>query len=152
MIILEKPNFPPYVCITCGVGTGKKWFVQLDYPLDNYFNPVNEGQIFQCNDCWESLATDVAREVQRFMLGQDPWASGDYVEPTYDNVVELVKEVEFSGPRSSHPSASKHSSTAELSNPEPTGSNPEPDATDTDESDESVREFRVFFDGGDKPA
>jgi len=147
MLILEKPNFPPYVCITCGTGTGRKWFVQLDYPLDNYFNPVNEGQVFQCNECWESLATSVAREVQRFMLGQDPWSSDEYVTPTYDNATELKKEVDF-GARSAHPSVAKHSGTTELSNTEPTGSDKEPDATDIDESDDSVREFRVFFNGG----
>lgn len=147
MIILEKPNFPPYVCITCGVGTGRKWFVQLDYPLDNYFNPVNEGQIFQCNECWEALATKVAKDVQVFMLGQEPWNEGEYVQPTYDNVTELKKEVSFGGTTSKHPAG--HDIKAELSNPKPTGSDSEPDTTDNDDETDAVREFRVFFDGGD---
>jgi len=146
VIILEKPNFPPYVCITCGTSTGRKWFVSLDFPLDNYFNPVNEGIIFQCNECWESLATLVAKEAQRFIIGQDPWDDPNYVKPTYDNVTQLVKEVDF-GARSSHPSVALNSGPTELSNTEPTGSDPEPDTSDSvDEgTDSAIREFRVFF-------
>lgn len=147
VIFLEKPNFPPYVCITCGVGTGRKWFVSLDFPLDNYFNPVNEGIIFQCNECWESLATEVAKLAQRYMLGQDPWSSDDYVIPTYDNAADLIKEVSFG--RSTHPSITEHSGTTKLSDTEPTVSDTEPDTTDNDDEDDTVREFRVFFgDGG----
>jgi len=145
VIILERPNFPPYICITCGMSTGRKWFVQIDYPLDTYFNPVNEGQIFHCNECWESLATDVANAAQVFMLGQKPWEDANYVKPSYDNVVQLVKEVDF-GARNTHPSFTGNGRPAELSNPEPTSGD---STTDTDsvapEDDESVREFRVFF-------
>lgn len=146
MIILEKPNYPPYVCITCGVGTNRKWFVSLDYPLDNYFNPVNDGQIFQCNECWEGLATEVAKAVQVFMIGQQPWEEGEYVKPTYDNVTELKREVSFGRGISTHPSG--YDQSAKPSDTEPTGSDSESQPTDTNEDDDSVREFRVFFDGG----
>lgn len=149
MIILEKPNFPPNVCLTCGVGYGRKWFVSLDFPLDNYFNPVVEGKIFQCNECWESLATEVAKEAQKFLIGQAPWEEGDYIQPTYDNEEELLKVVNFSGEQPREPRTDSHPSgynqPTELSNPEPTRSDSEPDTTDNDEDDDTVREFRVFF-------
>ena len=152
VIILERPNFPPYVCLTCGVSTGRKWFVSLDWPLDTYFNPVNEGIIFQCNECWESLATTVAREAQRYMIGQDPWKEGDYVAPSYDNEKELVKEVSFGRQQSVSTIPALHSGTTEPSNTEPTGSDTKSDTTDTNVPEDSeLSEFRVFFgDGGDK--
>lgn|SRR5215510_1398850 len=144
MLILEKPNFPPYVCITCGTGTGRKWFVSLDFPLDNYFNPLHDGIVFQCNECWESLATQVAKLAQTYLLGQEPWDSREYVEPQYENKAELVKEVNF-GPGQTSGSTDNDSGSPEPSNPESnTSEQPTDDATDDAES-EPLSEFRGFF-------
>lgn len=144
-IILDKPNFPPYVCVQCGMSQDRKWFVSLALPLDHYFNPVNEGNIFFCNSCWESLATSVAKEAQRFLIGQDPWEG---VKPTYENKTNLVEGVEF-GTRKAHLSLAVDDRPAEPSDTVSEHNDPEPESTDTDAETEPLREFRIFFDGGD---
>jgi hypothetical protein len=152
MLILDRPNFPPYVCITCGVGTGRKWFVSLDFPLDNYFNPVNDGIIFQCNECWESLATTVAKQAQLYLIGTEPWVNEGFVEPTYDNETEVVEEVTFGGSISpvpeSHSLTSGDNKPDDSGNTEPSTSNQPTDTTTTDDDDEPVSEFRAFFESG----
>lgn len=148
MMILEKPNFPPYVCITCGMGTGRKWFVSLDFPLDNYFNPLHDGIVFQCNECWESLATSVAKLAQVYIIGTMPWDSKEYVEPTYKNESELLKEVNF-GPGTLTGSTTENNRSPEPSNSEPSPSDSTVDDAVDDDSAEPVREFRAIFgDGG----
>lgn len=144
MIILEKPNFPPYICISCGMGSGRKWFVSLNLPLDNFFNPVNEGNIFYCNDCWESLATSVAKSAQKFLIGHEPWTNDDYVQPEYEDKNELVEEVEF-GTGSVNTSITIHSGATAPSEPESKPNNTESEPTVTDGESEPVSEFRVFF-------
>jgi hypothetical protein len=155
MLILEKPNFPPYVCITCGVGGGRRWFVSLnDFPLDNYFNPLHDGVIFQCNECWESLATRVAKEAQVYLLGVEPWNTGEYVEPKYENKSALIEETSF-GRISDKPTpelsgvSTIHSGTTEPDNPVPDSSESQPSTTDDDADAGPVSEFRVFFGGDD---
>jgi len=153
VIILSKPNFPPYVCISCGVADGRQWFVSLDLALDHYFNPLHAGAVFFCNLCWEDVATKVAKEAQIFMAGQEPWAVGEYVEPSYDNSKDVVKEVSF-GPKSgsSDPVLTNpdfippiDSGSSEPSNPEPSTSDQPADNANLDESTEPVSEFREFF-------
>ena len=149
MIILERPNYPPYVCISCGNSTNKKWFVSLQLPLDTYFNPVNDGNVFYCNECWESLATVVAKAAQRFLIGKDPWESTDLVVPTYENEAQLLEEVNF-GSRGDNPGITEHSRTTERSDPAPEPNNTESVPPDNNDETEPVLEFRNFFgDGGD---
>jgi hypothetical protein len=87
MIILEKPNFPPYVCIICNMSTGKKWFVSMDINLEQYFNPLNDGRVFYCNECWDNMVTDTTRAVQTFLIGHEAYVGE---EPTFDNPAELI--------------------------------------------------------------
>jgi hypothetical protein len=143
MIILDKPNFPPYVCLTCGVGTGRKWFVDLALPLDNYFNPVNDGAVWYCNECWEGLTQAVAREAQIFVLGQEPW-QGE--APTYESEQELVlTTVGINGPGiSDSGTAGTNQSTTGNSEPATAAvTEPEPDSDDG--NDGSLRDFKGFF-------
>lgn len=95
-LVLQKPNFSPYVCYVCGVNDERrKWYVDLQLPVEHYLNPVNDGAIYLCNECWESLAVSVAKQAQEFLFGLEPWSIGEYVEPTYDNETVLkVKHVE----------------------------------------------------------
>lgn len=89
MIILDRPNFPPYICIACGTGGGphRKWFLSLNLPLDNYFNPVNEGNVFYCNECWSNLVAEVSRDVQTFVIGHEAYIG---VPATFDNQDDLI--------------------------------------------------------------
>lgn len=143
MIVLDKPNFPPYVCIVCGMGTGRKWFVDLGLPLDNYFNPVNDGAVWYCNECWEGVTKDVAHQAQIFVLGQEPW-QGE--APTYESTEQLVlTTVGTDGPRVSNPGPTGtnqgitgHGDDAEATDPEP-----ESDLDGND--DDGLSEFNTFF-------
>lgn len=146
VIILERPNYPPYVCIVCSHSTGRRWFVSLDLPLDHYFNPVNDGNVFYCNECWEDLATRVAKDAQTFLLGHEPWFGDEYVKPVYENETELVEEVAF-GTGTSNSSITEYSITTTGSEPEPKPNDPELEPTTTDAETEPVSEFRVFFGG-----
>ena len=87
MIVLERPNFPPYVCIICSMSVGKKWFVSLDINLDHYFNPLNDGRIFYCNECWDNLITDVTKSVNTFLIGHEAYVGET---PTFENKSELI--------------------------------------------------------------
>lgn len=86
MIVLTKPNFPPYVCIQCGIGDERrKWYVDLQLHIDYYLNPVNDGAIYLCNECWESFVVDISKAAQQIMFEQEPWAGGEFVQPTYED-------------------------------------------------------------------
>jgi len=91
-IVMGKPNFPPYVCIGCGMQDGRKWFVDLQLNLDHYFNPVLNGAAYLCNECFESMIRDTMRQVQSF-LGVDTFPVGN--TPTYENKSELLTEIEI---------------------------------------------------------
>src|SRR5215510_9861305 len=145
MIILERPNFPPYVCISCGLGNNRGWFVSLNLPLDTYFNPVNEGNVFFCNECWENLVVDVSKAVHIFAQNHEPWYGGEYIKPQYENKKELVEEVSFGGTSTS---PTIHSPTTVGSEPEPESDDSEPESPVTDDEGEPVSEFRVFFGDG----
>jgi hypothetical protein len=69
------------------MSTGKKWFVSLDINLDQYFNPLNDGRIFYCNECWDNMVTDVTHSVQTFLIGHEAYVGE---EPTFDNPAELI--------------------------------------------------------------
>lgn len=82
--IREKPNFHPYVCIVCGVGgPPREWFVDIGIDLDNHFNPVIDGTVFFCNECWNSVQVNVARQIQVWRTDREAWKAEDSVEPTY---------------------------------------------------------------------
>ena len=131
MIILERPNFPPYVCIQCGTGGGehRKWFVSLNLPLDNYFNPVNEGNVFYCNECWDSLVRDVSKDVQLFLLGHEAYVG---VPPTFENESQLLvgpvgnSTEDFNGPGTDNQFLQDSSGTTDDIDPSSVGSDSEP--------------------------
>lgn len=71
MRIANNPDYPPHVCIICGLSNNRRWFVNLDVNLDRYYNPIQEGQLWFCDECWTNLVTDTARHAQAFMEGKD---------------------------------------------------------------------------------
>jgi hypothetical protein len=147
--VLDKPNFPPYVCVMCGAGNGRAWYADLGIPLDNYFNPVNNGAVYICNECWDGMALEVAKQSQVLVLGHQPWEGR--VEPTYDDDEELeTLTIKEGNDRSDVPDSSTAGD-----DPVDAGANQAPESDDDDsepdDSDpesESVREFRGFFAGG----
>src|SRR5688572_31117866 len=67
MLILERPNFHPHVCIQCGVGDDRRvWYVDLQLAIDNHFNPLYNGAIYFCNECWDDMVRVVSRDIQGF--------------------------------------------------------------------------------------
>jgi hypothetical protein len=91
VIILEKPNFPPYVCIVCWVGDDRRrWYIDTQFALDHYFNPVNDGAVYVCNECWDSLVREVASQLQK-MTFSEPSYEG--IPATYNNQSPLLTEV-----------------------------------------------------------
>jgi hypothetical protein len=101
-IVLLKPNYPPYVCIVCGLGSSKdrKWFVDLQLAIDNYFNPVNDGAVYLCNQCWDGLNREVGHKAFTLMREEEPWEAN--LEITYAAEGELIQ----SRPLASNPSTS----------------------------------------------
>jgi hypothetical protein len=96
-IVLLKPNYPPYVCIVCGLGSSKsrKWFVDLQLAIDNYFNPVNDGAVYMCNECWDGLVREVGHKAYTVMKEEEPWEAS--LEITYAAEGELLRETALSG-------------------------------------------------------
>jgi len=153
-LVLKKPNYPPYVCIVCGLGSGRKWFVDLQLAIDNYFNPVNDGAIYLCNECWDSILRAVGQQAQVLMLGQEPWES--QVEITYAAEGELITAAPLRGVGSQQgqdlnngtglpsegPGELNFATTGDDSTSTNTTSEPN---TDTATTTEPVREFREFF-------
>lgn len=83
--LYEKPPFPPYVCVYCGVGDSpRKWFIDPGLSLDYYFNPVNDGTPFICNECWENLRVQVDRQITNYNFDKSGWDSPDRVAASYD--------------------------------------------------------------------
>jgi len=160
-IVMLKPVFPPYVCLVCGVGTTqRKWYVDLELPLDNYFNPVNDGAAYLCNECWDSLVRSVGSKAHTIMKEIAPWDESP--EPTYTSDEEIVleytiggqpeqpvgeinvEELTFgSGISSEGTGESDSTTTGDDTNPETTNDEPNPDANPDDS--QPVREFREFF-------
>lgn len=147
--VLERPIFPPYQCLVCGVGNPneRKWFVDTQFNLDNLFNPQNHGSIYLCNECWDSLALDVAKTAQVFVLGQVPWEDGDYVTPTYDSTEELITDGPGTG---TEPGVSDSESTGTDTDtvdddPDSEGGDSDTDADGNDDEADSVRDFRGLF-------
>lgn len=159
MIILEKPNFPPYVCIVCSMSTGKKWFVSMDLELEQYFNPLNDGRIFYCNECWDNMVSDTTHAVSTFLIGHEAYVGE---EPTFDNTAELIigkvgengpvgsteglfpELGDDSGPGSSSTVVQDSSGTDDNSNPSPVGSDPQ------SSDNPAVNEFLEHFGTGTK--
>jgi hypothetical protein len=82
--IYEKPPFPPHVCVCCGVGQApRKWFVDLGITLDYYFNPVNDGAIYLCDECWENLRVQVERQITSYNFNNAEWDSPERLPATY---------------------------------------------------------------------
>lgn len=93
-IVMAKPNYPPHVCLNCGMQDSRLWFVDLGLDLDMYFNPLLNGTIYLCNACWDSIVRDVTKLSQVFLNQTLPWDSGTYAEPTYKNETPLEGFIE----------------------------------------------------------
>jgi len=159
-IIMRLPTFPPYVCIVCGVGDDRrKWYADIQINLDNHFNPVMDGVVYYCNECWESLATDVMKQAQLFLFGVEPWTKDEeYVPPSYNNETELI-----SNEPTDNGQLKQRADNAELvvrsdenSDREPAGDDQSSNGSDAEPvsseqpvesatDDEPVREFRAHF-------
>lgn len=144
MRVVDKPNMHPYSCIQCGVTAGRKWFVDLGINLGPAFNPLYDGNVFLCDECWEGLSIQVAKEVQKFL--QPVSLADNYVEPTYNNEEPLIER----GPINGHSETeSTDDRTHEHNDPEPI---PSDNATATDAPSEgatgTVDEFNLFFNTG----
>jgi hypothetical protein len=152
MIVLPKPNFPPYVCVGCGVGTERKWFVDLQVPLDNYFNPVNDGAVWYCNECWEGITQEVAHMAQVLVLGQEPWQGA---EPTFNEedtplILSTVGINDYDSGLDDESGVSDSGATG--TNQESAGDSgsiedvvPDLNADNDDTSSDGISEFNTFF-------
>jgi len=175
-IVLLKPNYPPYVCIVCGLGTRKdrKWFVDLQLAIDNYFNPVNDGAIYLCNECWDGLVRSVGHQAYTVMKEEEPWEAS--LEITYNSEDQLLTVSPLSSASAndaqlaledSSPPVGLNTSPESLDDNAGTGisgespgelnftitgddtntetTDSEPDTDTTDDESNPVREFREFF-------
>ena len=143
----EKPPFNPYVCIQCGVGQEpRKWFLDLGFSLDYYFNPVNEGTVYICDECWSSLIVSVDNCIKNYKIEHEAWDSPDRVLPTY----EWQKKNDVRGRELPAAEGDSTVSEGDNSGTESNDSEPEPSTTDssdsTDEPDDAAKQaFTAFF-------
>ena len=170
-LVMERPTFPPHVCLICGMGSYRKWFVDLQLPIDNYFNPVMDGACYLCNECWDSIAVETAKQAQILLLGTEPWKGAEYIEPTYDDSSDLISAQTMKDKldlvqlepapvgNTGEENGTKSGLSAELSlggtkgtdisaptDDRPTERNDTPpEPNNTDEQTEPVREFRNHF-------
>lgn len=79
-----QPPFYPKVCIRCGCGTGQReYFIDLGLNLSGYFNPMNEGDIYYCNECVKNLLVDISRLIAKREEETAPWAGDARADITY---------------------------------------------------------------------
>lgn len=79
--VMQNPVFPPYVCIQCGVGSGRReWFIDLGFTVDQYFD-VDNYAIYLCNECYNAMTRDVSILLQRFRQSHERWDGGE--SPSY---------------------------------------------------------------------
>jgi hypothetical protein len=97
------PHYHPFACIRCGLGNGQReYFIDLGLNLSGYFNPMNEGSIYYCNECVSNLIGDINREVAKWHHDHSPWDSPDRVEASYSwqeqiDVSGIEQEIESRG-------------------------------------------------------
>lgn len=127
--IMEKPTFHPYVCISCGLGgPPREWFVDIGIDLDAYFNPVLNGTVYFCNECWNSVHVNVSRQMQQWQKEHEAWSGIDSVEPTY--------RWENSGSRGTSDSGEPLDGNDQGAEPDDTESE-YPDTSDADSTDDT---------------
>lgn len=79
-----QPPFFPKVCIRCGCGTGQReFFVDLGINLTGYFNPMNEGDIYYCDQCVRNLVVDINRLLAKREAETAPWVGVNRADVTY---------------------------------------------------------------------
>ena len=138
--LYQKPPFPPYVCISCGVGEPpRKWFIDIGLSLDYHFNPVNDGTIFFCDECWNNVRVQTERCINNWVYENEAWDSPDRVAASFKWKDDLEK-VTPNDVRGSESGITEPVATGELS----TG-------TGTDSSSERDSESTEFIDADDEP-
>lgn len=136
-LVLQNPVFPPYVCIQCGVGQGRReWFVDLGFTIDQYFDVDNKA-IYLCNECYNGMLSDVGQLLLKFRQEHERWEGAE--TPTYSTYERMMKNdrpESESGQQDSGTTGNQQQSTTVTSgtdgNDQDTESdNPEPESTDS---------------------
>jgi len=131
-IVMKKPTYPPYVCIVCGLGDKpRKWFVDLEFQLDTHFNPVLNGAVYLCNECWVNLVETVGREIERSKLDDNGTGTDEgrlHIQPNAESY--------------SDPTINSNTTERSNSTPSPSDSVSESDVAI---EDKSLSAFRGFF-------
>ncbi|MET0785577.1 MAG: hypothetical protein ABWY25_02595 [Paenisporosarcina sp.] len=151
--VLNLPDFYPNVCIRCGIGSPQRiYYIDLGLNLDFYFNPKQEGNIYFCNECWESLVTSVSDKIQLHLHDTFPWQGQGYIKPTYDDTEVLIERRSETTRSLSdgtittfNPITTIDDSVPNFGDPDSDGSAETIEPAVLDDEDESVRDFRGFF-------
>lgn len=140
MNVMEKPIFPPYVCVSCGMQSERDWFVDFQMNLDNYLNPVINGSIILCNMCFDSAVRET------YDLVQKQFGSYTGVEPTYENKGELLTETILGTRTEPDRVPNSDASTIDSATTDDNQSDGNVDSTDDDDEESAgLRTFRGFF-------
>lgn len=84
--LVEVPPFPPYVCIRCGLGNGdndRLYFIDLGIDLHMHFNPLVDGNIYYCNECFGNLIREGNALTLQWDQEHKEWESPDRVEASF---------------------------------------------------------------------
>ena len=147
--VMAKPTFNPYVCVNCGVGGPPRlWFIEFGINLDLYFNPVNEGNVYYCNECWEDLARQVAKNIQIFLHDTMPWTGNGFIRPTYQKKEELIESRIYDYPIATiDPITTRHDQESDRDAPRSESADSTSESSSVTGEDSDVLEFRDFFSG-----
>lgn len=79
------PQFYPDVCIVCGLGNGggRKYFIDLGFEINQIFQPLREGSVYLCNECWAGKMEEIQRLVNAWDMEHKPYQGQDVVETGY---------------------------------------------------------------------
>jgi hypothetical protein len=125
-LVMRDHMFYPGVCVGCGVQNNRRWYVEIGVDLDFHFNPMNEGNIIFCNECWNSLVKSVNKYVKAFVLAN---------KGTLGTTVE-----DEDGPTRSDPVVVR-------SEPDATDSNRDVEPDSSENESTNVVQFASFFSG-----
>jgi len=127
-LISRNPIFYPGVCVACGVQSNRRWYVDIGVELDYHFNPMNEGNILFCNECWNALVKSVNRGVKTF------------VESNKGTLKVNTPEKENDGTTGSNPTP-----IGDDSEPERNDQVSEPSVSESKSDDSELSSFRAHF-------
>lgn len=75
--IVERPHIHPGVCVTCGLQSGRDYFVDLGLEISVLYQPLTEGPVYLCSECMTNLINEYYARLSEWNASYNAPAVGD---------------------------------------------------------------------------